>query len=314
MIEIIEPGFQTTIQDLGRTGFRHLGVPVSGALDRQALMLANRLTGNQDTSAALELTAGNLAIKFHRDAWFTLTGAQYKIKIGNRDIWQGWRNRIKAGETLILRGPSSGRHAYLAIDGGIDTPAYLGSRSTSLNFTALSNNNCNNNCNNVSSLQKGDKLALGEQQRVSKPIGAVQRGYTNEIRALPGPEMSLFTDIARKTFWSSQWQVSNDCNRMGARLLGEPLQLESPTELKSHAVMPGVIQVPPSGQPIALLADAQTTGGYPKIATIIEADLWKLAQTRPGEKVRFIHVSPNQADDANYEWEQYFHRLKIAMS
>ncbi|QFU20423.1 biotin-dependent carboxyltransferase family protein [Shewanella eurypsychrophilus] len=305
MIEFIESGLFTTVQDLGRTGFRHLGVSLAGALDRQALILANRLTGNGDNDAGLELTAGNMKIKFHRDAWFTLTGAQYEIRIGDRQIWHGWRSKINAGDILQLRGPLSGMRAYLAIDGGINVPVCLGSRSTLMSAELGGYEG--------RTLRSGDKLTLGEKRSLSKPIGAVQRGYSNEIRALPGPEMALFTQESRKIFWSSQWQVSNDSNRMGARLSGEALALVEEQSLNSHAVMPGTIQVPPSGQPIALLADGQTTGGYPRIATVIEADLWKLAQTRPGSKVQFIHVSPNQADDANYEWEQYFYRLQRAI-
>ncbi|BAJ00009.1 5-oxoprolinase subunit C family protein [Shewanella violacea] len=305
MIEVLTPGFHTTVQDLGRTGYRHLGVSVSGALDRQALMLANRLVGNPDNAAGLELTAGTFELKFHRDAWFTLTGAKYEIKIGAREIWHGWRNKIQAGETLSLRGPKSGMRAYLAIDGGVDVSICLGSRSTLV--TAALGGHLGR------ALKIGDRIPLGEKLSLSKPIGAVQRGYSSEIRALPGPEMALFTQESRKVFWSSQWQVSNESNRMGARLSGQALSLEQEQSLNSHAVMPGTIQVPPSGQPIVLLADGQTTGGYPKIATVIEADLWKLAQTRPGDKLQFTHVSPNQAEDANYEWQQYFYRLQKAI-
>lgn len=305
MIEVIESGLFTTVQDLGRTGFRHLGVSLAGALDRQALILANRLTGNGDNDAGLELTAGNIKIKFHRDAWFTLTGAQYEIRIGDRQIWHSWRNKIHAGDILQLRGPLSGMRAYLAIDGGIHVPISLGSRSTLMSAKLGGYEG--------RTLKSGDKLILGEKRSLSKPIGAVQRSYSNEIRALPGPEMALFTGASRKAFWGNQWQLLNDSNRMGARLSGEALALVEDQSLRSHAVMPGTIQVPPSGQPIALLADGQTTGGYPRIATVIEADLWKLAQTRPGSKLQFIHVSPNQADDANYEWEQYFYRLQRAI-
>ncbi|MPY26386.1 biotin-dependent carboxyltransferase family protein [Shewanella psychropiezotolerans] len=305
MIEVLIPGFHTTVQDLGRTGYRHLGVSVSGALDRQALMLANRLVANPDNAAGLELTAGTLELKFHRDAWFSLTGANYEIKIGSREIWHGWRSKINAGETLILKGPKSGMRAYLAIDGGIDVPISLSSRST-LTAAELGGHQGR-------ALKVGDRIPLGDKLSLSKPIGAVQRGYSNEVRALAGPEMALFTQDSRKVFWSRQWRLSNDSNRMGARLSGEALNLEQEPNLNSHAVMPGTIQVPPSGQPIVLLADGQTTGGYPKIATVIEADLWKLAQTRPGEKLQFIHVSPNQAEDANYEWQQYFYRLQKAI-
>ena len=305
MIEVLTPGFHTTVQDLGRTGYRHIGVSVSGALDRQALMLANRLVANADNAAGLELTTGTLELKFHRDAWFSLTGAHYEIKIGSREIWHGWRSKINAGETLTLRGPKSGMRAYLAVDGGIDVPITLGSRST-LTAAELGGHQGR-------TLKVGDRIPLGDKRSLSKPIGAVQRGYSNEVRALPGPEMALFTQESRKVFWSSLWQVSNDSNRMGARLSGEALGLEQEQSLNSHAVMPGTIQVPPSGQPIVLLADAQTTGGYPKIATVIEADLWKLAQTRPGQKLQFIHVNPNQAEDATYEWQQYFYRLQRAI-
>lgn len=296
MIEVITPGLFSSVQGLGVSGYRHLGIPLGGALDRHALILGNRILGNPDNTSALELTSGLVELKFTRDAWFVLTGAQYQITINGREIWHGWRNKINAGETLTLRGPMSGMRAYLMVDGGVQSAK---EQRSQLQMTKQ--------------LVQGEKLPLGPALPIAKPIGAVQRGYTHEIRALAGPEMSLFTPQSRKAFWSNTWQLTNDCNRMGARLTGEVLSQLKPQELNSHAVMPGVIQVPPSGQPIVLLADAQTTGGYPKIATVIEADLWKLAQTRPGQEIRFIHVSPNQADDANYEWQQYFYRLQRAI-
>ncbi len=295
IIKVITPGLFSSVQGLGLSGYRHLGIPFGGALDRQALILGNRILGNPDSTPALELTSGQVELKFTRDAWFVLTGAQYRIAIDGRDIWHSWRNKIKAGEILTLRGPKSAMRAYLAVDGGIQPTQ----QNTTLQITKQ--------------LAKGDCLRLGSALSIAKPIGAVQRGYSNEIRALPGPEMSLFTPQSRKAFWSNAWQLTNNSNRMGARLAGEILSLTKPQELNSHAVMPGVVQVPPSGQPIVLLADAQTTGGYPKMATVIEADLWKVAQTRPGSTVRFIHVSPGQADDANYEWQQYFYRLQRAI-
>lgn len=295
-IEVISSGLFSSVQGLGLTGYRHLGIPLGGTLDRHALILGNRILGNPDDTPALELTSGQVELKFTRDAWFVLTGAQYQITIAGRELWHGWRNKIKSGETLTLRGPKSGMRAYLTVDGGV-----------------LSVNEQNFGLQMTKQLVQGDKLPLGPALQIAKPIGAVQREYSNEIRALPGPEMSLFTLQSRKAFWSNPWQLTNDSNRMGARLAGKLLSLTKPHELNSHAVMPGVVQVPPSGQPIVLLADAQTTGGYPKIATVIAADLWKLAQTRPGQKIRFIHVSPNQADDANYEWQQYFYRLQRAI-
>lgn len=304
---LLKAGIHSSVQDLGCTGYRHLGITGGGALDRHALILANRLLGNDDASAAIELTSGTVELQFNQDTWFVVTGASYQISIGQRDIWCNWRNKIKAGETLSLRGPKSGMHAYLALEGGItggvengipDTAPPLGSRFSGILGAVL---------------KDGDRLALGQTGTISKPIGAVQRGYSNEIRALPGPEMALFSPESKKAFWNTSWQLTNESNRMGARLSGISLSLAQQQDMESHAVMPGTVQVPPSGQPIVLLADSQTTGGYPKIATVIEADLWKLPQTRPGEEVRFVHVSPNQADDANYEWEEYFYRLQRAI-
>ncbi|NRD71903.1 biotin-dependent carboxyltransferase family protein [Shewanella sp. VB17] len=295
-IKVIKPGLFSSIQGLPLTGYRHLGIPLGGALDCHALILANRILGNPDNIPALELTSGPVELMFERDTWFVLTGAQYQITIDKREVWCGWRNKIKAGETLFLRGPKSGVRAYLSVDGGI----YPTTES-------------NPQLQGTQRLTQGDSLRLGHPLPIVKPIGAVQRAYNNEIRALPGPEMSLFTAEARKAFWHNSWQLTNESNRMGARLSGEKLSLIEPKELNSHAVMPGVVQVPPSGQPIVLLADAQTTGGYPKIATVIQADLWKLAQTRPDNTIKFIHVSPNQATAANYEWEQYFYRLQRAI-
>ncbi|WP_394390587.1 biotin-dependent carboxyltransferase family protein [Shewanella woodyi] len=295
-IEVLTPGLFSTVQGIGLTGYRHLGIPIGGALDSHSLILGNRLLGNPDDAQGVELTSGKVELKFNRDSWFVVTGAQYQIFIGERNIWNGWRNRIKAGETLTLKGPSSKMRAYLMIDGGIIQHSPINKQDSTSQM-----------------LVRGDRLQLGKPLPIAKPIGAVQRGYSDEIRALPGPEMSLFTAASRKAFWHNRWKLTSASNRMGARLDGEALTLSTPNELNSHAVMPGVVQVPPSGMPIVLLADAQTTGGYPKIATVIEADLWKLAQTRPGQTIRFVHVSPSQADDANYEWQQYFYRLQRAM-
>ncbi|ABV34624.1 UreA amidolyase related protein [Shewanella sediminis HAW-EB3] len=318
-IQVLKAGMHSSVQDLGCTGYRHLGITTGGALDRHALILANRLLGNSDASAGIELTSGIVELKFNCDTWFVLTGANYRISIGQRDIWCNWRNKIRAGETLTLRGPKSGMRAYLALEGGIvdgiEGEIRDGSPETNNKLRLKSDSLLGDRFSGVlgAVLKDGDRLALGQAGAISKPIGAVQRGYSNEIRALPGPEMPLFSEESKKAFWNSSWQLTNESNRMGARLSGITLSLAQQQDMESHAVMPGAVQVPPAGQPIVLLADSQTTGGYPKIATVIEADLWKLAQTRPGEEVRFVHVSPNQADDANYEWEEYFYRLQRAI-
>ena len=161
----------------------------------------------------------------------------------------------------------------------------------------------------------GDTLMLNPAAKAcfSRPVGAVQRANDGILRAQPGPEMTRFSDQDRKAFWHHSWTISQQSDRMGTRLHGQALISIKNLSLRSHAVLPGVVQVPPDGQPIVLQADAQTSGGYPRMAVVIEADRWKLAQCRGGQKVSFQHVSPNQVEEANLEWQHYFYRLARAM-
>lgn len=307
IMEVIKTSMQTTIQDLGRTGFRHLGVNLSGALDKPALKLANHLVGNSENAAGLEINLGQSVFVFKRDAWIALTGADFNAHIGNEPVWCGWRTHIKAGQQLSLRGGNSGMRAYLAVDGGLDVPVVMGSRSTDLSAQMGGFQG--------KQLENGDNIPLGPASlAIRRQVGAIQYVNDHRIRALAGSEMSAFTPSAQALFWQSEWTISTSSNRMGARFQGTPLTLQQPLELNSHAVMPGVIQVPPSGLPIALLADAQTTGGYPKVATVIDADLWKLAQTRPGQKVQFVEVSLEEATAARQEWQHYFYQLGISLN
>ncbi|WP_028773401.1 biotin-dependent carboxyltransferase family protein [Shewanella waksmanii] len=295
-----------TIQDLGRYGYGHLGVAQCGAIDRQALLLANKLLNNLDDCAAIEFTA-SLTVTFNQDCWFTITGAPFIANIAQRNIWHGWRNRARKGETLTIMGPKQGRFGYLAVEAGFRVDSVMASASTDINsgFGGL----------NGRLLQAGDQIGINPSNtNISKPVGAVIRQNNRKLRALPGPELQHFTPQSRQAFWQQHWQVSDQSNRMGYRLSGETLQTHNLIEMRSHGVMPGVVQIPPTGEPIVLMADAQATGGYPRIATVIEADLWKLAQCQPSDHVQFEHVSPAQADEANQEWQRYFYRLQRAMN
>lgn len=306
-IEIIRPGILSTVQDFGRTGMRHLGVAQSGALDKRALSIANRLLNNPIDAAGLEITIGPVVIRFTQDTWFALAGADFSATLEQKKLSRGWRYFAKAGQELSLFGPAFGQRAYLAFAGGIDVPVVLGARATDMQgqFGGFQGR----------ALQTGDCLPLGivdAHQKLppqSREIGFKHGLWTPEIRAIPGPEYDFFDAASQKSFWEHVWRISSQSNRMGFRLQGQSLHRIDHRELASHAVMPGVVQVPPSGQAIILMADAQTTGGYPKIATIIEADLWKLAQATPGCHFCFVKTDSVRALQAQEEWRSELKRL-----
>ncbi|WP_024304420.1 biotin-dependent carboxyltransferase family protein [Pseudogulbenkiania sp. MAI-1] len=308
MLEILRPGVQTTVQDLGRHGFRHLGIGQSGALDAPALMMANRLVGNPEGAAGLEIVLGPVSLRFSRAGWFALTGADFDATLDGLPVWCGWRQPVRAGQVLQLRGSRHGMRAYLAVDGGIAVAEVLGARATDLGagFGGFAGR----------ALQAGDHLPQGEPVALEGKAGSRPPQWTPELRALPGPEYDEFAAAAQDAFWTRPWAITPQSNRMGYRLAGPALTREASHELLSHGVLPGVVQVPPGGQPIVLLADAQTTGGYPRIATVIEADLWKLAQARPGAELHFIPTTPAEARRAlqqhryqlnRFNWSAYGH-------
>ncbi|MBI3145031.1 MAG: biotin-dependent carboxyltransferase family protein [Pseudogulbenkiania sp.] len=298
MLEILRPGVQTTVQDLGRHGFRHLGIGQSGALDAPALMMANRLVGNPADAAGLEIVLGPVCLRFLRDGWFALTGADFDATLDGLPVWSGWRQPVRAGQVLQLPGCRHGMRAYLAVDGGIAVPEVLGARATDLNAGFGGHEG--------RALQAGDRLPQGEPVALNGKAGSRPPAWTPEIRALPGPEYTEFSAAAQDAFWTRPWTVTPQSNRMGYRLAGPTLAREARHDLLSHGVLPGVVQVPPGGQPIVLMADAQTTGGYPRIATVIEADLWKLAQARPGAELHFV---PCTLGDARRALQQHRYQL-----
>lgn len=303
MLEILKAGLFNTVQDLGREGLRHLGITQAGAMDAPSLVLANRLLDNPAGAAALEIVCGPVEIRFERDGWLALTGALFEAKLDGRELWSGWREPFRAGQRLRLNGPSQGMRLYLAIDGGIQVPEVLGARATDLQagFGGVEGR----------ALQAGDRLPLGPANAaLTHRCGVLQLEWNPPVRVLPGPEFEQFDAAARKTFLESGWQVSSQSNRMGCRLQGPHIKRRVSEDLLSHLVLPGVIQVPPSGQPIVLLADAQTTGGYPRIASVIEADLWKFAQARPGQSLHFELTDADGAAAARRAWQLHLTRFE----
>ncbi len=310
LIQVIQPGPLTTIQDLGRPGLAHIGVPGSGAADPASLRLANRLVGNPDGAACLELTLGRVALRFVSSATAALAGAAAPMRLtvpadpavqqaaaGHDTVWQptpGTAFSVPAGAVLRIGPPTSGLRSYLAIGGGIDIPAVLGSRSAD-SLSGLG----------PAPLQPGSRLALGsprslpergpgEQLRAVGPplLMPAMAASAVELRAIAGPRDDWFTPAALETLASWEYLVSAASNRSGLRLTGPPLRRSRPGELPSEGVATGSLQVTHDGQPILLLADHPTTGGYPVIAVIRSADLGLAAQLRPGQRIRFSVARP----------------------
>ena len=304
MIEILSSGAPNVIQDLGRAGHQHLGVSRSGAMDAPALRCANALLGNAAGAAGIEIGLFPFRIRFHTDAAFAVTGAVCAARLDGVELPPWWATPARAGQTLVIDAPTCGARATLGVQGGIDVPEWMGSRATERKsgLGGLLGRG----------LLRGDRLGLldptDDMPRFTHGVGAVPDERTAyhaelrdglvQVRALPAAEYDAFTVQARTLFHSSDWTITADANRMGYRLAGPRLALEQPLELLSHGLLPGTVQVPPSGQPIVQLAEANTCGGYPKIATVFETDLWRLAQAPVGTRVRFTPGTLDEALDA----------------
>ena len=311
MIEVIRCGQFTTIQDLGRHGLRHLGVSQSGALDPVALQQANLLLGNEPDAAVLEISVGPLVLHFEHDCAVAMSGSSFAASHSTAAaatesrLLPGHVSIIRSGETLTLSKPMvPGARCYLAFAGGIDVPIVMGSRSTDLNagFGGLQGR----------ALLTGDRLPIGPSSQVQAHSGKGIRPLapSHILRALPGPDYESFTTDSQILFWSQPWRISHHSNRMGLRLNGTALQLEECLDLPSAGVLPGDVQVPPDGLPIVLANDAQTIGGYPRIASVIRADLWQLAHVPPCTSVYFVPVSLEEASAARARQEHYLRRLR----
>ncbi|MDQ0470005.1 biotin-dependent carboxyltransferase family protein [Labrys wisconsinensis] len=312
MIEILTTGLPNTVQDLGRPGHLALGVSHGGAMDGRALAIANLLLGNDVSAAGIEVALHPFRLRAHVDTAVAVTGADCTVSIGDRPCPPWWATTIRAGEMLAIEAPRTGARSCIAFAGGLDLPAVMGSRATDVKggFGGLAGRG----------LVRGDRLALNPAA-CALPAGGLgaaleeRRGAADgltsaiELRFLPAAEFDAFTPQARAAFIGGDWSVTNDANRMGYRLSGATLALVSPLELLSHGIVPGTVQVPPSGQPIIQLADANTCGGYPKIATVIEADLWRLAQAPVGARLRFSPTSTAAATEAlraQARWQEAF--------
>ncbi|MCO6049284.1 biotin-dependent carboxyltransferase family protein [Mesorhizobium sp. RP14(2022)] len=287
MIEILSTGLPNTVQDEGRPGYLDAGVSLCGAMDRPALLAANALLNNKPSSAVIEVALFPFRLRFQAEMSFAVTGAVAPATLDGVPLPPWWTGHAKAGQELRIDPPARGARVVVAFAGGIDVPLVLGSRATDAKggFGGL----------NGRGLKRGDRLAVGDAPAMrAREFGTVPDWLHEDwqvLRVLPAAEFDAFDADSLDRFFGEEWTVSADANRQGYRLDGGRLVRTTPRELFSHGIVPGTVQVPASGMPIIQLADANTCGGYPKIATVIEADLWKLAQAPVGAKLRFQEVT-----------------------
>jgi antagonist of KipI len=323
-VAVRSAGFLTSVQDVGRTGFRRSGVSLSGALDAHGMRVANVLVGNEENAAGLEVTFGMVRLAFDDERLVAWCGGPFSVRVGDDDLPSGHVRFVGKSEELMLVAPNSGGRAWLAISGGIDVPLVLGSRSTDLrgHFGGYEGR----------ALRDGDVLPLDKERRFTNrrlksdgglesaaPWGAPATWASPDrnkaiLRIVKGTDWGLFTSEAQQSLVSSAFNVTPDSDRMGVRLEGPDLKRTEASDLRSEAVAPGTLQVPPNGQPILLLGDCQTIGGYPKIAHVITVDLPIAAQLWPGDPVRFHEVSLGEAQTLLREREKDFALFRAGVS
>jgi antagonist of KipI len=284
----------TTVQDLGRWGLQGRGVPVAGPMDMYSHLLANRLAGNGEAAAALEVTVIGPELQADHDVVCVVTGAAFELAVNGRAVPMHVPFAIPPGGRLRFGACLSGTRASLAIRGGIDVPPVFGSRATSLPARLGPFGG--------RALAQGDVLPVGGQTGLAAPSTAapvldLPRGGAR-LRAIEGPHLDMFTREAVDVFFSSRFTVTPQSNRMGYRLEGPALTHARGADILSDATPIGSIQVPGSGLPILLMADRQTTGGYPKIATVITADLPVAGQLAPGDWIEFAPCTRDAAIEA----------------
>ena len=285
---VSNPGLLTTVQDLGRDGFGVIGVSASGAADPVSLRIGNRLLGNPENAAALEMTLLGGEFQFSEETAIAVTGSDFGAAIDGASLPLRAAVQVMPAQSLKFGPTRSGARCYLCVAGGIDVPEFLGSRSTHL-LSGLGGWEGR-------ALQKGDKLPIGQAKMTFAPRKlSAEAGKQLEpritFRVTQGPQWEVFPVSARRQFFDQRYLVTEEASRMGIRLQGAPLDFSQASEMITEGVSLGAIQVPSGGQPIVLFVEQQTTGGYPKIVNVVAADLASLGQLRPRDEIQFELVS-----------------------
>ena len=323
-ISVLNPGLLTTIQDLGRYGYQKYGVIVSGAMDTYAMRLANILVGNDENEGVLEITMIGPSLKLEKGILISITGGNISPTIKGKKIPMG--RPVYLNEDCVLNfGPCiAGCRSYLAIAGGFDVPEVMESKSTYLRaqFGGF----------NGRTLKKGDILNIGVKSSTANKIikkleeikpndefvtpswyvkdSTVENSNSAIIRVFPDRQFNNISDESVNKFFNSKFNIDNKSDRMGYRLCGEKIELKERLEMISEEVSVGTIQIPPDGNPIILLADRQTTGGYPKIAHVASVDIQKIAQLKPNNKITFKQITFKEAEKLYFEREKYIIEIK----
>ncbi len=313
MLEVIKPGLFTTVQDLGRHGYQQYGMVVGGAMDSFALRIGNVLVGNEENAAGLEMTMIGPILHIQKDCLIAITGGDLSPQLNGRPVPM-WKSIVAPkGSELRFGQGTCGIRSYLAIRGGIDVPEVMGSRSTYVKagiggFQGRP-------------LQKGDVLSVyttgGERlsqvkNRRLHPHCIPRYESSIVARVIPGPQHDWFQRESLEAFFREPYTITPQSDRMGYRLAGKKLLHTGSADIITDAIALGAIQVPASGQPILLMADRQTTGGYPKIATVISVDLSLVAQAKPGDQIRFTPITVEESHRLLFEREQLIQQLKLA--
>jgi antagonist of KipI len=295
LIEVRAPGLLTTVQDLGREGFGPMGVSASGAADRVALRIGNRLVGNAEGAAGLEMTLLGGTFFFQEAAVVALTGADFAPTLDNVPVPSWSTVEIRAGQTLQMGPTRTGARCYLCVRGGIDVKLFLGSASTHL-LSGLGGFQGR-------ALRVGDVLKMGTasgsfrtfRKRSVSARAVAQLAPRKVLRVTPGPQSDWFSPEVQEAFYAGTYRVTEESNRMGLRLEGAAISSTAGGEMTSEGVSLGAVQITVGGLPIILFVEQQTTGGYPKIANVISADLSSLGQLRPRDEIRFELVEMEAA-------------------
>lgn len=304
---IVEPGLLTTIQDGGRWGYQQYGVAVAGAMDHFSMEVANKLLGNPGQGPLLEMTLSGASFQVTEETYMAITGADMGARIDGNDIPMWETFLLKPGQTLSFSLAKKGIRTYLALGGSFDLDPILGSLSTYLpgkmgGFKGRK-------------LEKGDVISLKNLDKDLEMRGfpeSLRPTYSpgEEIRVVLGPQDDYFTDQGKEDFLSSDYSLTDKVDRMGYRLKGAKVAHLDKADIISDGILFGSVQVSGDGQPTIMMADHQTTGGYTKIATVISPDLCKLAQMKPGDKIRFKEVSPDQAQGIYKSWRRDLDKIQ----
>jgi len=321
-VEVVKPGLLTTLQDAGRPGFAQLGIGCAGAFDAPALRIANALCGNPRNACALEIALLGPTLRSHTATWIAVTGAPIPFRINGADQPMWAPVFVTPGSTVELGAMRSGCRSYLAVRGGFDVTPVLGSRSTDVNAQLGPLAGRPLRAGDVVEMGSGSFFSRNSSTRNSENISHWRldsRPWFPEeapatLRLLPGSHFDKLTEISCKLLFSETFAVQADSNRVGLRLSGPALEFGEPIEMVSEGCVPGILQLPPSGQPIAFGPECPVSGGYPRIGQVTAVDMPRLAQRRPGDALRFTPCTFDDALRALRERERVLTRLETGIA